>query len=78
MCPDLTGFERTLHGISDKPVGSLAEWIPEINMDQVHALLWAAFAEVFWRQPGSHSNKRVNQSPKTIPWSTEFFLCETY
>jgi len=34
-------FERIVPcGISDKPVGSLAEWIPEINMDQVIRLLW--------------------------------------
>ena len=48
VCPDLTGFERIVPcGISDKRVGSLAEWIPEINMDQVRLLVAAAFAEVF-------------------------------
>jgi lipoyl(octanoyl) transferase len=48
VCPDLTGFERIVPcGISDKPVGSLAQWIAEINMDQVRLLVAAAFAEVF-------------------------------
>lgn len=48
VCPDLTGFERIVPcGISDKKVGSLAEWIPEINMEQVRLLVAAAFASVF-------------------------------
>ena len=48
VCPDLTGFERIVPcGISDKPVGSLAQWIPEINMEQVRLQVAAAFAEVF-------------------------------
>lgn len=48
VCPDLTGFERIVPcGISDKPVGSLAQWIPEINVEQVRGRMAAAFAEVF-------------------------------
>ena len=48
VCPDLTGFERIVPcGISDRPVGSLAQFIPEINLDQVRLQVAVAFAEVF-------------------------------
>ena len=48
VCPDLTGFERIVPcGISDKPVGTLAQWIPEITMEQVRFQVAAAFASVF-------------------------------
>jgi len=48
VCPDLTGFERIVPcGISDKEVGSLAQFIPEINLDQVRVQVAVAFAEVF-------------------------------
>lgn len=48
VCPDLTGFEQIVPcGISDKPVGSLAQWIPEINIDEVRSEVALAFACVF-------------------------------
>lgn len=48
VCPDLTGFEEIVPcGISDKPVGSLAQWIPEINIDEVRSKVALAFASVF-------------------------------
>lgn len=48
VCPDLTGFERIVPcGISDKSVGSLADWIPEINLKEVRLQVAAAFADVF-------------------------------
>lgn len=48
VCPDLTGFQLIVPcGISDKPVGSLAQWIPEINLELVRLQVAAAFAEVF-------------------------------
>ena len=48
VCPDLTGFEQIVPcGISDKPVGSLAQWIPEINIDDVRSKVALAFASVF-------------------------------
>ena len=48
VCPDLTGFEYIVPcGISDKPVGSLAQWIPGINLDLVNSQVAIAFAEVF-------------------------------
>lgn len=48
VCPDLTGFEQIVPcGISDKPVGSLAQWIPGINTDKVRSEVALAFASVF-------------------------------
>lgn len=48
VCPDLTGFEQIVPcGISDQPVGSLAQWIPEINIQQVRLQVAQAFAQVF-------------------------------
>ena len=48
VCPELKGFEEIVPcGISDRPVGSLAEFIPEIDPDKVRSLVAAAFAQVF-------------------------------
>lgn len=48
VCPDLTGFERIVPcGIADKPVGSLAQWIPSITCSEVRYHLAQSFAEVF-------------------------------
>ncbi len=48
VCPDLTGFERIVPcGIADKAVGSLAQFIPGISVEQVRQSITATFAEVF-------------------------------
>lgn len=48
VCPDLTGFERIVPcGISDKPVGSLAQFVPGIDLEQVKYQVAIAFAAVF-------------------------------
>ncbi|MBG1268415.1 lipoyl(octanoyl) transferase LipB [Nostoc sp. WHI] len=48
VCPDMTGFEQIVPcGISDKPVGSLAEWIPDITCQEVRSYVAECFAEVF-------------------------------
>jgi lipoyl(octanoyl) transferase len=48
ICPDLTGFDRIIPcGIPDKPVGSLAQFIPDIDPNQVRQHLITAFATVF-------------------------------
>lgn len=48
VCPDLAGFRQIVPcGISDKPVGSLAEFIPDIEIDRVRQQVANAFAEVF-------------------------------
>ena len=48
VCPDLTGFEQIVPcGISDKRVGSLAQWIPDISLAGVRLQVAEAFAQVF-------------------------------
>lgn len=48
VCPDLTGFERIVPcGIADKPVGSLAQFIPGIRVEDVRQLVATKFADVF-------------------------------
>lgn len=48
VCSDLTGFERIVPcGIADKPVGSLAQFIPGISLEQVRLDISVKFAEVF-------------------------------
>lgn len=48
VCPDLTGFERIVPcGIADRSVTSMAQFIPDINLNQVRSQVAAAFAEIF-------------------------------
>lgn len=48
VCPDLQGFKHIVPcGIADKPVGSLAQFVPHISPQQVRQQISACFAEVF-------------------------------
>jgi lipoyl(octanoyl) transferase len=48
VCPDLTGFDRIVPcGIADRSVGSMAEFIPDINPDLVRQQIIKVFSEVF-------------------------------
>jgi lipoyl(octanoyl) transferase len=48
VCPDLEGFGQIVPcGIPDKPVGSLEQFIPGIEVDHVRAIVVAEFAAVF-------------------------------
>jgi lipoyl(octanoyl) transferase len=48
VCPDLTGFEYIVPcGISDKSIGSLAQFIPGITVEMVRPVVAQTFAEVF-------------------------------
>ncbi len=48
VCPDMKGFEQIVPcGISDRAVGSLAQFIPEINPAEVRQKLTTVFAKVF-------------------------------
>lgn len=46
--PNLEGFQKIIPcGIADKPVGSLAEFIPNIDANSVRETVARTFAEVF-------------------------------
>jgi lipoyl(octanoyl) transferase len=48
VCPDLTGFGRIVPcGIKDKTVGSLAQFLPGITIEEVRPVVADSFAEVF-------------------------------
>lgn len=48
VCPDLTGFQRIVPcGIADKPVGSLAQFLPDIQVERVRRDVAEVFTEVF-------------------------------
>lgn len=48
VCPELIGFERIVPcGIAEKPVGSLAQFLPGIRVEEVRQLVAAQFAAVF-------------------------------
>jgi lipoyl(octanoyl) transferase len=48
VCPDLSGFQKIVPcGIADRPVGSLAQFVPEICLDRVRQQVAECFAEVF-------------------------------
>jgi lipoyl(octanoyl) transferase len=48
ICPDMTGFQYIVPcGIENKPVGSLAQFIPDIDFERVRQDLAIVFAEIF-------------------------------
>jgi lipoyl(octanoyl) transferase len=48
VCPDLSGFDRIVPcGIADRAVGSMAEFIPQIDPDVVRQQIVKVFSEIF-------------------------------
>jgi lipoyl(octanoyl) transferase len=65
VCPNLEGFQRIIPcGISDKPVGSLAQFIPGIDITEVRSSLITVFQEVFAVE--------LVQPEKNLPEITKF------
>jgi lipoyl(octanoyl) transferase len=51
VCPDLSGFQEIVPcGIIDRPVGSLAQFVPGVQVEQVRQQVADCFAEVFQLQ----------------------------
>jgi lipoyl(octanoyl) transferase len=62
VCPDLSGFQKIVPcGIADKPVGSLAEFIPTIDPHEVRERIVMAMAQVFSLQANLAKTG-------TLPW----------
>lgn len=60
VCPDLQGFQRIVPcGIADKPVGSLAQFVPSVSVDDARQRVADAFARVF----------EVDLHSATVCWS---------
>ncbi|MGK7954334.1 MAG: lipoyl(octanoyl) transferase LipB [Crocosphaera sp.] len=48
VCPDLQGFQNIIPcGIEDKPVGSLAQFVPGITVEEIQAKVIQTFAQIF-------------------------------
>jgi len=48
VCPDMRGFGAIVPcGIGDRPVGCLADWLPEITVAAVQGAIAQSFSEVF-------------------------------
>ena len=48
VCPDLSGFERIVPcGIEDKPVGSLSNFLPGIDVSDIEPIVVSQFEQVF-------------------------------
>ena len=61
VCPDLSGFREIIPcGIKDKPVGSLAQFIPGIAVEKVRQDIITVFAEVFEIELVFNGNLRID------------------
>jgi lipoyl(octanoyl) transferase len=60
VCPNLSGFEKIVPcGIADKPVGSLDQFLPGIQVEEVRQRVAAKFATVFEVELLTRSGKKT-------------------
>ena len=60
VCPDLSGFQHIVPcGIEDRPVGSLAQFIPDITVERVRVDVARVFAEVFQVELREKNNEQI-------------------
>jgi lipoyl(octanoyl) transferase len=58
VCPDMAGFGRIVPcGIADRPVGSLVDWVPGLEVGEVAAIVIQEFGNVFGIQMEKSSSR---------------------
>ncbi len=63
ICPDLSGFQQIVPcGIGDRPVGCLAQFVPNIDFEDVREQVAIAFAQTF----DLHWSLRQTQPPLLV------------
>ncbi|PZO43568.1 MAG: lipoyl(octanoyl) transferase [Shackletoniella antarctica] len=64
VCPDLGGFEAIAPcGITDKPVGTLAQFCPGVTVAAVRPVVVDSFAQVFGVSPVIHPYTHLSSQP---------------
>ena len=67
VCPDLSGFQHIVPcGIADRPVGSLAEFIPDITVERVRQDVARTFTEIFQVELVESIGRRMNHLPNRL------------
>ncbi len=67
VCPDLSGFERiTPCGIAERPVGTMAQFLPGTSIDDVKPVLLEHFTRVFNLSSVELSKTKIDRAVKEV------------